>query len=66
VVESFVKIGDLVRGTYSGRIGIIVSQPIEFVKETIVIKAFVSVLWSDGQYSNSYESQFLEVINESR
>ena len=60
------KIGDLVKGKYSGRIGVIVSDPIRFIRESKIIKSFVAVLWSDGDYSQSYESEYLEVINENR
>ena len=58
------QIGDLVIATLSKRVGIIVSDPVTIVRGEEVVKEWISVAWMDGSFSNSFESEFLEVISE--
>ena len=60
------KIGDLVLGCFTKRIGIIISNPVTIVRGDEIVKEWISVAWLDGNISINFESQYLEVINENR
>ena len=58
------KVGDLVITTLTKRIGIIIADPVTFVRGREIVKEYISVAWADGTISNGFESEFLEVLNE--
>ena len=60
------RVGDLVIAILSKRIGIIIEEPVTFVRGKEIVKEYISVAWLDGTVSNGFESEFLEVINEVR